>query len=475
MAQIVSVSCRMQCHINDSRISTATMRTLALVIISAFVFARAVQPLPSSQEEFFDLLPVQFPFPLPSWSLDEVASRLSPACNSLQDLLALAIASSQLHSFNVRSDGSYDLSLPPFDAKLPPTDVQLLLGTCERISALYAGIVSKLLFSQLLCPAGSCTSTMDEYSGQLTFGSLCQGISGESFGQDPVETGLAIFQVHVRAVARMGLLATSFCEALRERNNRNMQHLQDLAGHAAEEVRNFLDHAFQSLSVTHGLPAIPPLSEFLSSPQGPVFLHVPVAGQRWHVLQHILSSFPSVDRHRGLRVAEVGVEKGMTITYLMKHDEAIAEYVAVDPWHIPGKSDESNAILEGYHENLKAWSQEQPAFQRHGHGAVRVLRKASEDAAGFVEADYFDLVFIDADHTFEAARRDIQVWRRRVRPNGGILAGHDFSLFHPAVALAVVVECSSSSSDAERFPLESENGRPIIRLSSDSVWWVVRS
>ena len=111
----------MQCHINDSRISTATMRTLALVIISAFVFARAVQPLPSSQEEFFDLLPVQFPFPLPSWSLDEVASRLSPACNSLQDLLALAIASSQLHSFNVRSDGSYDLSLPPFDAKLPPT------------------------------------------------------------------------------------------------------------------------------------------------------------------------------------------------------------------------------------------------------------------------------------------------------------------------------------------------------------------
>ena len=94
----------------------------------------------------------------------------------------------------------------------------------------------------------------------------------------------------------------------------------------------------------------------------------------------------------------------------MKHDEAIAEYVAVDPWHIPGKSDESNAILEGYHENLKAWSQEQPAFQRHGHGAVRVIRKASEDAAGFVEADYFDLVFIDADHTFEAARRDIQVW-----------------------------------------------------------------
>jgi predicted O-methyltransferase YrrM len=106
---------------------------------------------------------------------------------------------------------------------------------------------------------------------------------------------------------------------------------------------------------------------------------------------------------------------------------------------------------------------------------VRIIRKASEEAAGLVETDYFDLVFIDADHTFEAARRDIQVWRRRVRPNGGVMAGHDFSLFHPAVSLAVVVECSARSSDAERFPLQAEDGKPIIHLSADSVWWVVRS
>ena len=56
-----------------------------------------------------------------------------------------------------------------------------------------------------------------------------------------------------------------------------------------------------------------------------------------------------------------------------------------------------------------------------------------------------------------------------------VMAGHDFSLFHPAVSLAVVVECSATSSDAERFPLQAEDGKPIIHLSADSVWWVVRS
>eukprot|EP00438_Fugacium_kawagutii_P021118 Skav213908 [mRNA] locus=scaffold1439:178218:180891:- [translate_table: standard] len=431
----------------------------------------AIQPLPGSQEDFFDLLPSQYPFPLPSWSLDRVAGRLSPACSSVQDLLALAIASSQLHSFNIRSDGSYDLSLPAFDAEVPSQEVRLLLETCERLAVLYAALASNLLSLQLLCPgaAAGCVG------GHPDIGSFCEAArSGKEQPEPPFQSGLGISDVHVRALARMEVLVSSFCSQ-EVRNQRHLEELEALTERAAKEVRNFLDHAFQSLSVTYGLPAIPPLTEFLLSPESPVFNHVPVAGERWQVLEHILSRFPSTVRERGLRVAEIGVEKGMTITYLMKHDKAIAEYVAVDPWHIPGKSQESNAILEGYHENLQAWAQQEEDFQRHGRSAVRILRNASEQAAGLVQMDYFDLVFIDADHTFEAARRDIQVWRRRVRPNGGVIAGHDFSLFHPAVSLAVVVECSASSSDAERFPLQAIDGKPMIHLSSDSVWWVLRS
>lgn len=39
-----------------------------------------------------------------------------------------------------------------------------------------------------------------------------------------------------------------------------------------------------------------------------------------------------------------------------------------------------------------------------------------------------DLVFIDADHTYEAVKEDIELWKPHVRP-GGLLCGHDYRLF----------------------------------------------
>ena len=222
----------------------------------------------------------------------------------------------------------------------------------------------------------------------------------------------------------------------------------------------------------YGLPGLPPLAEFLREP--PSFRHVPVAGQRWDVLLHILSQFSLEERQRGLRVVEVGVEKGMTVTYLMRHEAAISEYVCVDPWHLAEKSPASNQVLDSYHANLQAWASGEPSFQRQGRPAVRLLRATSEAAAGQLPLDHFDVVFIDGEHSFEAARRDIQVWKRRLR-KGGVLAGHDFSLLHPAVCLAVLLECGPYGADLERFPLKTEGQRPLVYLSSDSVWWTVRA
>eukprot|EP00439_Symbiodinium_sp_Y106_P055861 s2154_g7.t2 len=419
-------------------------------------------------DDFFDLLPIEYPFQAPQVGIDPVAGRLLAACGSVQNLAALAIAASQLHSFNVRPDGSYDLTVPQFALELESAEVSELLGTCRQLFEGYAQLAALDFEAKLWCTGGNCAAHPVAVLRKST--DLCQTpCRGHHDGMNR----LTISDVAERSAARMCSIVASFCRSLQE-SQAGVSGIAGFAMQAAAEIRIFLDHAFHVLSfLPTGLLGLQPFSELLEH-GSPAFRHVPVAGLRWDVLLHILASFGTAERSRGLRVAEIGVEKGMTVTFLLKHEPAIVDYYLVDPWHVPGKSQESNDVLQSYYENLEAWSSQEPAFQRNGRKAAHILRQSSEEAAGQLGTDYFDLVFIDAEHTFEAVRRDIQVWKRRVRP-GGILAGHDFSLFHPAVSLAVLVECGPLSDDTGRFPLQSELEKPIIHLSADSVWWVRRA
>ncbi len=56
---------------------------------------------------------------------------------------------------------------------------------------------------------------------------------------------------------------------------------------------------------------------------------------------------------------------------------------------------------------------------------MTLLRKTSVNGAEIINDGYFDIVYIDGDHTYDAVRNDLDAWSSKVRP-GGILCGDDY-------------------------------------------------
>lgn len=153
-----------------------------------------------------------------------------------------------------------------------------------------------------------------------------------------------------------------------------------------------------------------------------------------------------------LNVVEVGVWKGRTTQVFAEHAKGVV--YAVDTWS--GVPDDPKQHFDLYPDTATAFKQFRANLAPHiESGRVVPVTTDSLSAARRFAAQglRFDLVFIDADHRYEAVRADIAAWRPLVS-EGGILCGHDFKPKWPGVVWAV----------SEAFP-EAE-------LAGTSIWWV---
>lgn len=95
----------------------------------------------------------------------------------------------------------------------------------------------------------------------------------------------------------------------------------------------------------------------------------------------------------------------------------------------PGGEDYLGWDHEGNLERFKAHA------EKHFPGRVDIMRMSTLQAASLVDDESLDFVFIDADHTYDAAMADIKAWTPKVR-DGGMIAGHDVNW--PSVHQAVM-------------------------------------
>ena len=56
---------------------------------------------------------------------------------------------------------------------------------------------------------------------------------------------------------------------------------------------------------------------------------------------------------------------------------------------------------------------------------VKIIRDFSVNSSHSFPDEYFDFVYLDADHTYQSVKEDLESWWPKIK-KGGILSGHDY-------------------------------------------------
>jgi hypothetical protein len=139
-----------------------------------------------------------------------------------------------------------------------------------------------------------------------------------------------------------------------------------------------------------------------------------------------------IREHKIKKIAEVGVYECQLAKEILRtcHEE-IDEYWGIDKWDefFPeGSYTFKNNKKVVWDSRYWGTCKYMPFFLK-----FRTLRMGSEDAAKIFNnwskytkvSEYFDLVYIDADHTYPMVKKDIELWYPLVK-KGGFIGGHDY-------------------------------------------------
>jgi predicted O-methyltransferase YrrM len=129
-------------------------------------------------------------------------------------------------------------------------------------------------------------------------------------------------------------------------------------------------------------------------------------GNRKHVLKYL------IEKNNFKEMAEVGVRDGRTTFFLLDHIPDLIIY-AIDM-----------SIKGFYNSEIK---------EKYG-GRLRPIEAKSDVAADSFQDGSLDLVFIDANHSYEYVKNDIIKYTPKLKSTG-LLTGHDID--YPGVNKAV--------------------------------------
>ncbi len=125
---------------------------------------------------------------------------------------------------------------------------------------------------------------------------------------------------------------------------------------------------------------------------------------------------------KNLKIMEIGVFKGEFSKFIFDEIEP-AELHLVDLFEgqmCSGDKDGNDIVwtdLSHEYENLKSYFNGKNVFLHKGF---------SNDILSKFEDGYFDIIYIDGDHSYEGVKSDLKISYDKIK-NGGFICGHDYT------------------------------------------------
>jgi hypothetical protein len=129
---------------------------------------------------------------------------------------------------------------------------------------------------------------------------------------------------------------------------------------------------------------------------------------------------------------EVGAWQGQSLSYAVVESlkkEKNVEFYCVDIWtlldrHITDEITNDQDLYNTFIKNIEPIKD-----------YINIIKESSATASRHFQDNSLDFVMIDADHSYEAVKKDMEVWWPKVKP-GGMMVGDDMRKHYPGVKQA---------------------------------------
>lgn len=123
--------------------------------------------------------------------------------------------------------------------------------------------------------------------------------------------------------------------------------------------------------------------------------------------------FASMPSHMRIG-AEIGVSHG-DFSYNILTVRPNTKLYLVDIWELNDQLPNPSSAYQTTLNKLSCFDQSR----------YEIVKAPSVDSARKFNDNYFDFIYIDADHNYEAVVKDLEAWYPKVR-SGGLVMGHDY-------------------------------------------------